>query len=445
MKLFENYTQGIENLLNENEFNKLNESRFSNFSGTVNKRSQASDFLIKGNESVRLFAAKQEHLQLPGSKVLLEFDKTGLQKLFGPNKSAFREITIGTHPDFADIPHDGLCYHHCVSMFVDMKGSTRLGLKHKLEKVRLIKDSLLTLCIHVANFFGGHIHRLQGDAVFVQFVRKSHYKNDAIINALNAASVLCQFVEKNLSEVFIKRGMTPIKIRVGIDFGKDDEVLWSHYGLPGCAELTTTSLHTDLAAKLQFKAKPNTILVGGSIINELDLPEEYYTYVYKQVNGNEEIERYAIKDISYTQHEFLWKKYLQSYDFICKSSDDNTLDIAEKDFKIKCETYNEDGTDHNDYYQNSHSIEKHKKIKFTIYYKNVPYHKQSFDTITWEAINRGDEAKSKNELHHNFGGEFAGQTSCVANAGYLGHHYVSCKIERQHSSNIKFCFPIYVR
>jgi len=434
MKLFENYTQEIDKILSGREL--------SSFTGVQNKRAMSSD-ILKGNASVRLFAAQHDHLPLAGDKVLLDFDRNGLEKLFGSNKSSFTSIVIGSHPDFNDIPHDGFCYHHCVSMFVDIKGSTRLGLKHPLEKVRLIKDSLLTLCIHVANFFGGHIHRLQGDAVFIQLVRRGQYKNDAIINALNAASVLCQFVEKDLSEIFNKNGLNPIKIRVGIDFGNDEQVLWSHYGIPGCAELTTTSLHTDLAAKLQAKARSNSIVIGGNVVDELDLPEEYYCGVYRTVNGIEELERYVIRDISYRQQEFDWKKYLQSYDFIRKSDDGKTLDIEEPAFKIVCQIEDENGTNNEVYYQNSRSIPKGKKIRFTIFYRNHPYTKQSYERITWEAFNRGIEAKDY--LHHDFGGGYKDLTCCETSAAYLGHHYVSCKIIRPNLPNINLSLPIFVQ
>jgi adenylate cyclase len=302
---------------------------------------------------------------------------------------------------------------------------------------------MLTLCIHVANFFGGHIHRLQGDAVFVQFVRRNSFKNDAIINALNAASVLCQFVEKDLSEVFTQNGLNPIKIRIGIDYGNDKEVLWSHYGVPGCSELTTTSLHTDLAAKLQAKAKSNSIVIGGNVVDELDLPQEYYDWIY--TDNNEEPERYIIRDISYRQQEFIWKNYLQTYDFVCRSNDGKNLEITDKDYKIKCVIYNSDGSNVEDYYQNSRSIEKYKKIRFTIYYKGQPYVKQSFERITWDAVNRGSEAKAANQLQHDFLGSYKDNIECIADAGYLGHHYVSCKIIRDHSSNINLSFHIYVR
>jgi hypothetical protein len=263
---------------------------------------------------------------------------------------------------------------------------------------------------------------------------------------LNAASVLCQFVEKDLSEVFIKQALDPIKIRVGIDFGGDNEVLWSHYGIPGCGELTTTSLHTDLAAKLQAKAGSNSIIIGGNVVDELDLPEEYFGPVYKRNSDRlQEQERYIINAISYRQQEFLWKKYLLSYDFIGRSADGKSLEIAEKDFKIKCEIYDADGQNIQDYYQNSSSIEKFKKIRFTLYFRDRPYTKQTFEHITWEAINRGREAKDRGELNHDFLGHFKDQTVCIADAGYLGHHYVSCKIIRENSPNINLTFAIYVR
>jgi adenylate cyclase len=119
MKLFENYSQGIDTILKGGQI--------SGYSGISNKRSMPTD-ILKGEPSMRLFAA--QNVQLTGDKVLLTFDKNGLEKLFGTNKSSFPNIVIGSHPDFNDVPHDGCCYHHCVSMFVDIKGSTRLGLKH---------------------------------------------------------------------------------------------------------------------------------------------------------------------------------------------------------------------------------------------------------------------------------------------------------------------------
>lgn len=434
MKLFENYAKGIESILDESEF--------SDFGGVQQKRSKFSDILIKGNTEVKMFAEQQKNLQLSGDRILYSFDRDGLKKIFGPNESSFSDIVIGSHPDFLDLSYDDYCYHHCVSMFVDIKGSTRLALKNKLEKVRLIKDSLLTLCIHVSNFFGGHIHRLQGDAVFVQFVRKGRHKNDAIINALNASAVLCQFVDTTLKEIFLKKELNPIKIRVGIDYGSDNKVMWSHYGVQGCTELTTTSLHTDLAAKLQSKAGNNSIIIGGNIVDELDLPDEFYRPVYITKNGVQEIERYIINEISYKQYEFNWRDFLLSYDFIKPTGHNNTLEITNPNFQLICELSDE-GQNPKRYYQNSSAIPKGKSIKFSIMLNNHPYHKQMHDTINWSIVNRGREAMEQGnqkleDLPKNV-------PDCTTHAAYLGHHYVVCKITRPNLETIRITFPVFVQ
>ncbi|TWR25259.1 hypothetical protein FPZ43_17470 [Mucilaginibacter pallidiroseus] len=436
MKLFEHYSSEIDSILRKSDF--------SEYSGVERKRSISSE-ILKGNESVKHFAAQQFNNQLIGDKVLLEFDKDGLKKLFGPNKSSFTDIVIGSHPDFSDVNYNSFCYHHCVSMFVDIKGSTRLGIKHPLETVRLIKDSLLTLCIHVSNFFGGHIHRLQGDAVFVQFARRNDVKNDALINALNSASILCQYAEKDLANIFTQNGLSPIKIRIGIDFGNDTKVLWSHYGIPGCSELTTTSLHTDLAAKLQARAKSNSIVIGGNVVNELDLPQEFYDWVYTIKDGQQVLDRYIVQEMAYNQHQFLWKKYLQSFDFINLASDGKTLDIDERDFKLICHTFTEGENNLHLYHQNLTSIPKYKKLRFTIYYKGQPYAKQSFERIVWTVENRGKEAQADKDLEHNIAGAYENKTECVVDSKYLGHHYMKCKIERDHMTNINLRFGVFIQ
>jgi adenylate cyclase len=435
MNLFENYALGIEDILDDNS---------NSLPGSLQKKKKPSDFLLKGMQNN--FEVANEHTEhglLQGNKALLNIDRNGLQKLFGPNESSFDEITIGSHPDFKGLGYNDYLYHHCVSMFVDIKGSTRLALKQDLTKVRLIKDSLLTLCIHVANFFGGHIHRLQGDAVFVQFVRKGRHENDAVINSLNTASVLCQFVEKDLKEIFLKKGLSPIKIRVGIDYGNDSEVLWSHYGVPGCTELTTTSLHTDLAAKLQSKAKSNGIVIGDHVVKTLDLPNEYLDHVYKTIEGKQEIETYVINGFTYKQHEFQWKKYLLSFDFVHRSDDGSSLNIKESGFRLICSVADDGHENWTTYYQNSYALPKGKRLFFNISFNGRPYHRQTNEVIEWEVHNRGEEAKG--ELTPDIGSGAKNEVSCYLYAKYLGHHYLTCKVTRTFGPNIKLSFPIYVQ
>ncbi|MGW1454521.1 adenylate/guanylate cyclase domain-containing protein [Salegentibacter agarivorans] len=430
MSLFNNYRKGIENVLGRKE-----------------------DFISKGlngpyallNESRKTFSSVPSTIK-PDAKTILEFDSSQLKKYFGPNSYSFDTISIGNHPDFKFLQENETIKHHCVSMFVDIKGSTRLQLKYSLEEVRIIKDTLLTLCINVVSHFGGHVHRLQGDAAFVQFVRKDHNPNDSIINALNAASVLCQAVSEDLSAAFESYGLDPIKIRVGIDYGADEQVMWSHYGISNCNELTTTSIHTDLAAKLQHKASINSIRIGKNLVDAIEMKEDYFSTPTQITDGLPQEDRYIIKspELNYRQFDFQWKKYLKSFSFYQQKAD-GKLEIVENDFQLNASIYLPDEENFStSYYENNSAIPKGNLIKYQLMYKGFEYHRKPQEGIIWEAYNSGAEAKAAKEEVHSFENFYVNRTYCIAHAGYHGNHYLKCTIQRDHSSNIVLKFPIYV-
>lgn len=425
MKIFDNYLNEISDIINKQE------RRVSNFSAFESKSPYS---LEKGimNESTTL------HPSGESNKVLIKFDPSQLTTLFGKNKSSFPNSIIGSHPDFKDIEYSKFEKHYCVSMFMDIKGSTRLNEKYDLLQIRKIKDTILTLAIHVAAHFGGHVHRLQGDGIFLQFVRKGLKEQDAIINALNAASILTHFVKTDLAEIFEQSDVKALRVRTGIDIGLKDDVIWSHYGIPGCSELTTTSLHTDLAAKLQAEAKPNGILIGGNIQELLDLKSEFCKNCYKSDN---EIDYYIYQGFkNYRKFEFDWENYLRSFDFVKKIN--NRLEIDIPNIRIVCNVSNSMGEE--TYYQNMFSIPKGSSIHYKIMENEHMYIKKQFETIEWKAVNTGIEATEANILVHDFDKQFNNKSICNAEAAYKGHHHVECKIKRSFLDNIKIIFPIFV-
>lgn len=438
MKLFENYLTSFDDILSK----KVNITP-----DYIREQRNFSSNLVKAHNSLNESSLELSAPNLPttieGPKVLFKYDKAFLTKHFGYNVDAFDDITIGPHPDFNALQSSDYINHHCVSVFVDIKGSTRLIEKYSLLEVRLIKDSLLTLAIEVANQFGGHIHRLQGDGIFIQFVRRNKTPNDAVINALNAVSILTQFVSVDLANIMAQHDLKPLKIRAGIDYGDNDSVLWSYYGIAGCEELTTTSLHTDMAAKLQAKAYDNSILIGGNVKKLLDLKPEFYSYFENQ-DSKEKVYNISTQ-FTYPFFVFNWKEFLTSLPFVWKTSGSQILEIKEKPISIECYISDEDGTNREKYYPNSRSIPKGKKIFFKLLRDNRLLVKTPFESIEWYGRNSGKQAEDMQHLNLDFDKTFNNKTECVVDATYLGHHYVECKILRGHLPTEKVTFPIFVQ
>lgn len=358
---------------------------------------------------------------------------------FGEPVGAKTVPTIGTHPNFKDLAFGERRYQYCASMFIDIKGSTNLALSYSLEQVRMMKDAILSLCIQTVTLFGGHIQRLQGDGLYVQFTDANIHQNTMMVNALNAASVLCQFISTSLAELFVQHGLKPLRIKVGIDFAENDKCLWSHYGVPGCNELTATSLHVDLAAKLQARCESNEIRIGQYVKEFLDLPSEFVK-VPKTAEGKDD---YYIKSVvNYRQYIFDWKTYLKMFSFVHKG--DNRLEIEQPDFKLACEVSNISGQKYQ-YYQNNGTLPKGQQLTFTLMRNGSNYSKTPYDEIAWRIVNRGNEASKDNHLVEVLE-EYKNRTVAIVNTAYLGHHYIECVIKRTYEkNNRKIQFGVYVR
>lgn len=375
--------------------------------------------------------------------------KENLKKYFNKNK-LFSE-SIGAHPDFKDI-NNRVEKHYITSVFVDIKGSTKLatikGLS--LEEVREIKDKILTAAITVFQVFDGHIHRLQGDAIFAYFGNKNKNKSDSIIDALNATTILQYVFKEHISKLFSEMGMPDIKIRTGIDFGDDDKVLWSKYGIKECTEITTTSIHTDLAAKLQHKAGSNKIMIGDNIREFLDLPEEFYSVKKISLNGEEKEEKYILehKDYSYKMWEFNWEKYLEKFPQISPKvllPMTKLIYNSEKDYEVKCFYKIEEKSDWERYERNSSAIPKKSKLKFSIEFKDLNLQSLS-KTIIWEVNNRGKEAEIEGETIFETKTLVGRDFECEQATAYKGHHYMRVKIMSKDKRIIaEDYFGIYVR
>lgn len=395
-----------------------------------------------------LSTATYTPMRIQGDKAQLAFDERQMESLFGRCPMRFPQISIGAHPDFRNLEFNSTANYYCVSMFVDMVGSTKLvTLGYDLLEIRRIKDTILSLFIQVANFFGGHVHRLQGDAAFIQFVRVGEEASDCAINALNAASLICYFVTHFFAEQFRENGLDPIAVRVGLDYGDGNQVLWSHYGLPGCSELTTTSTYTDLAAKLQARAAVNEVRLGQNLRDLLDLPTEFAKL--PRVDGK--LDQFILPELQYEQYDFNWRAYLASYDFATLDSRTQRLTINSDPnrLRLQCEVFANhlNYTDfEGNYAQNARALPKGKGLIFKILQNQRPYQRGIAHVVTWKIENRGEEAaRDPNKEWATPQRETEAIPELKTGTSFKGHHYMKCIIQRPNQRDEELRLPVFVR
>ncbi|ELR73305.1 putative adenylate cyclase [Fulvivirga imtechensis AK7] len=279
----------------------------SNFDGKIEKGFSYRDFINKVPETNLLPS-------------LDDFSKeVGLQPDFNQR--------LGLHPDFAHLKQsDQTENHYIASVFIDIKGSTHLFRKYDPETVLIITNTIQRAAIHTCLIFKGYIHRLQGDGLFVYFGGKQINMATAVLHALQATSVFSYFVKHDLKNLFSEQGIDNIYTRIGIDLGFDDDVVWSKAGLGEISEVTTCSLHTSLASKMQSSAESNGIVVGDHVKAQInaDFQDLFKPVCHRTRNEND---RYIFRNIddgfNYTQYDFDWLKFLKQQEFIFTDLDGN--------------------------------------------------------------------------------------------------------------------------
>ncbi len=236
----------------------------------------ATDFALESDS--QLLKSDSNQIAIPSSNIQEQYQ---LQHLIRPifGKKGINKSVIGTHPDFIQLEaiYDQAIRHYICTIFIDLKSSTRLALLYDLSDVVRLKNAFITTCIDTVRAFDGHVHRLMGDAVMGFFGGGSVTKEDAIIDAINCATTLHFLFNNAIIPWMNKEGYdsTEIGFRIGLDFGDDDNVLWASYGYDSVSEITATGLQVDMASKLQGHARENQAMLGQTLLDYIDWPEEY--------------------------------------------------------------------------------------------------------------------------------------------------------------------------
>ena len=169
-----------------------------------------------------------------------------------------------------------------------------------LQNAYVVKNRILQACVDVIRAMDGYPHRLMGDAVMAFFGDKNSSSEDAIADALNAASVLKLILTESVfPELNNWLGKdVNLGVRIGLDYGSTQEVIWANYGYGEASEVTALGLPVDLASKAQSQARTNTAMLGQGVLEYIDFPD-VYSEVKTVTRGGEVIsEQYILPNMS---------------------------------------------------------------------------------------------------------------------------------------------------
>jgi len=268
-------------------------------------RAGFESYLTRGNQSqsqILEFAAPRIVTASARAEIHPIVPQYYFQNLIRPiwGKAGITPPAIGDHPDFKDLAGTNeIAQCPITTLFMDIESSTRLGVLYRPEQVFKIKNAFIGTAIEVIQAFEGHVHRIMGDAVMAFFGGKYVQPENAVLQALNAAGMIVYVVKKAIIPKLTEEGYeNPFGIRIGIDYGSREEVLWSSYGFPGANEVTATSFFVDAASKLQHAAPRNAIMLGQSLRDFIFFPKELLKNKRVQSGATETDELYLLPNIT---------------------------------------------------------------------------------------------------------------------------------------------------
>ncbi len=373
-----------------------------------------------------------------------------LRRLFG--KSGINSTPIGGHPHFDHLKETGILEKgYTTTLFIDIQGSTRLGVYYAPELVFYIKNQIIKCAIESILAFDGHVHRIMGDAVLAFFRSDGKSPRDSAIDAINCGTMLVQFIREEVVPQLKSRGLEEdVGIRVGIDYGSDSSVLWGMYGYTGVSEVTATSFHVDIAAKLQQSAPRNRVMLGQSLVNLLDLHDQVVEV--KRIKKNGEFIEDKFVSPNYTDGDgrpMNYRQYVISQDryfgLLPNPADESLPLRVESTLKTK------EGLQSNDiYHRCSRSIKVNYGVDFKAFF--VPIGNPQRVQVKFRVENHGAQAaKSENNGNHESvvdarrrvdGSYFANRWEGTS---YIGLHYMYVSVTQDGVTRLpEQCFGVYV-
>ena len=142
-----------------------------------------------------------------------------------------------------------------IVMYVDLVGSTDITLSLPEEKVAIIIRAFAQEMSNVVRQHDGYVLKFVGDAVLAYFVAEA-LPLIAADNAVNCAKSMLAVVEKGINPILNQYDYPELKIKIGMDFGKNIIVRYGASKEKSHVDILGPSMN--IAAKIQSTAYPKS-------------------------------------------------------------------------------------------------------------------------------------------------------------------------------------------
>ena len=168
-----------------------------------------------------------------------------------------------------------------IVLYVDLVGSTEITLSLPEEKVAIIIRSFAQEMSAVIKQHDGYVLKFVGDAVIGYFVAEA-LPLLAADNAVNCAKAMIEVVEKGMNPILNQYDYPELKIKIGLDFGKNIIVRYGSDKDNSHVDILGPSMN--IASKIQHTANPNQILIGEDVYKRLhpDIQQQFNQVVWTQ-------------------------------------------------------------------------------------------------------------------------------------------------------------------
>ncbi|HEX6263918.1 MAG TPA: AAA family ATPase, partial [Actinomycetota bacterium] len=167
------------------------------------------------------------------------------------------------------------------ALFADLVGSTALGERLEPEELKLVVGDAVGRIVGAVEAFGGTIKDLAGDGVLALFGAPVAHEDDperALLAGLRIVEEIGEFAD----EVRRSWGIDGFGVRVGVESGP---VVVGAVGAGSHVEYGAMGDAVNVAARLQAKAGPGTILVGEGTAARVDPLFEWGPPVQLELKG----------------------------------------------------------------------------------------------------------------------------------------------------------------